>query len=83
MLPSALPARTATVRGPRSVARTPRTTSVGTVARSSSASASSWALLGRGRAAHSWSGGATGSGSGEVSNRTVAMSTPEMPSTSA
>ena len=43
--------------------------------------------LGAGSAAaaaiHSCSGGATGIGSGEVSNSTVAMSTPETPSTSA
>ena len=80
-LPNALPARLATVRGPRSVAWTPRITSAGTVVRSSSESASSWARLGSGRACHFWSGGATGSGSGEVSNSTVAMSTPEIPST--
>ena len=77
------PTRPATCRGPRSVARTPRTISAGTVARSSSASASSWAPVGSGRGTHSWSGGATGIGSGEVSNRTVTMSTPETPSTSA
>ena len=81
--PSARPTRAATWRGPRSVARTPRAISVGTVARSSRASASSCAPVGSGRGIHSWSGGATGTGSGEASNRTVAMSTPETPSTSA
>ena len=57
--------------------------SAGTVARSSIASASSCVEDGSGRAIHSCSGGASGSGSGEESNSTVAMSTPETPSTSA
>ncbi len=84
--PSAIsvsPAFCAIVRGPRNAARTPRTISRGAIARSSSASASSSASLGSGRGIHSCSGGATGIGSGAESNRTVAMSTPEMPSTSA
>ena len=75
--PTARATRPATWRGPRSVALTPRTISPGTVTRSRSASASSCAPLGSGRGIHFCSGGATGIGSGEVSNRTVAMSTPE------
>ncbi len=57
--------------------------SAGTVARSTSASPRSWTPVGTGRGIQSWSGGATGTGSAEASNRTVAMSTPETPSTSA
>ena len=80
---SAAPSRTAAASGPRSAARTPRRISPGTVARSRRAFASSCELVGSGRGTHSWSGGAGGMGSGEESNSTVAMSTPEMPSTSA
>ena len=75
--------RRTTRRGPRSTARAPRTISVGRVARSTSASPSSWASLGNGRATHGRSGGAGGGASGAASNSTVVMSTPEMPSTRA
>ena len=71
-----------TWRGPRHSARLPRTISPGTVARSSSASASSCAPLGTGRGIQG-SGSGVGAGSGVVSNSTVVMSTPETPSTSA
>ncbi len=75
--------RPASWRGPRTAARAPRTISRGTTARSSSASASSWASVGSGRGIQSCSGGATGAGSRAVSNNTVSRSTPEMPSTRA
>ena len=60
----------------------PRNTSPGTVARSSNASASSSASLGSGRGTQG-SGWTVGGGSVLVSNSTVVMSTPEMPSTRA
>ena len=65
-----------------SAARTPRTISRGLVARSRSASPSSCRSVGSGRASH---GGASGGpcGSASRSKRTVVMSTPETPSTSA
>ena len=59
------------------------TISVGTVARSTSASPSSWAPLGSGPRHPRRSGARRGAGSGAASNSTVVMSTPEMPSTSA
>ena len=72
-----------TWRGPRRAARAPRTISRGLVARSCSASRSRSRLVGSGRGAHF--GGRTGgwSGCSSRSKRTVVMSTPEMPSTSA
>ncbi len=69
-------------RGARSSARPPRSISLGTVERSTSASPSSFAEPGSGWALHG-SPGATGAGSRAVSNSTVVMSTPEIPSTSA
>ena len=74
--------RPSTWRGPRSTARAPRAISAGTVARSSSASAKSWAPLGAGPGIHG-SGWGVGAGTGAVSNSTVVMSTPDTPSTSA
>ena len=71
------------LRGARSRARVPRPISAGTVARSSSASPSSLAEPGSGLAVHGAGGRDVPAGSGEVSNRTVVMSTPEIPSTSA
>ncbi len=68
--------------GARSSARAPRTISAGTVVRSISASPSSFAGPGSGFALHGM-GGPVGAGSRAVSNSTVVMSTPEMPSTSA
>ncbi len=73
----------ATRRGPRSTARIERSTSPGAVARSSNASTSSWALGGSGRASQRSASSALGAGSGAVSNSTLTMSTPEIPSTSA
>ena len=71
------------LRGARSSARVPRPISAGTVARSISASPSNLAEPGSGLAVHGAGGRDVPAGSGEVSNRTVVMSTPEMPSTSA
>ncbi len=69
-------------RGARSSARAPRAISAGTVERSISASPSSFADPGSGLALQG-AAGAVGAGSRAVSNSTVVMSTPEMPSTSA
>ena len=66
-----------------SAARAERASSCGRVARSSSASDKSCAEVGSGRAIHGRRGGAGGGTVGSVSNRTVVMSTAEMPSTSA
>ncbi len=71
------------LRGVRSAARAPLSISPGTVERSSSASPSSFACPGSGRATHGAGGRDGCSGSGEASNSTVVMSTPEIPSTSA
>ena len=71
------------LRGARSSARVPRAISAGTVVRSRSASPSSLAGPGSGLAVHGIGGREEGTGSGAVSNSTVVMSTPEMPSTSA
>ena len=73
----------AAASGVRSRRRALRVISAGTVARSTSASPNSFAGPGSGLAIHGSAGGATGAGSGSVSNSTVVMSTPEMPSTSA
>ncbi len=69
-------------RGARSSERTVRTASPGIVARSTSASPSSWAPEGSGRGSQRRPGSVGAAGSGEVSKSTVRMSTPEMPSTS-
>src|SRR5680860_1108669 len=77
------PRSRSTWRGPRRAARRARTNSRGLVARSCSASLSRSRLVGSGRGAHF--GGRTGgwSGASSRSKRTVVMSTPETPSTTA
>ena len=77
------PTPRSTWRGPRRAARTPRTISGGLVRRSRQASPSSFRSVGSGRA--SQGGGEDGEpcGSASRSKRTVVMSTPETPSTSA
>ncbi len=80
---NAVPARPSSSRWPCTSDVMLRTASPGTVARSSSASASSCAAVGIGRGSHGRGGGATGCGSGLESKMMLAMSTPEMPSTSA
>jgi hypothetical protein len=72
----------AALLGARRRARAPRSISAGTVERSTSASPSSFACPGSGLALHGGDG-ALGVGSAAVSNSTVVMSTPEIPSTSA
>ena len=73
----------ATIRGPRKMARTERISSPGIVARSTIASPSSWAADGSGRGSQRSPVSVGAAGWGEVSNSTDMMSTPEMPSTSA
>jgi hypothetical protein len=69
--------------GRRKSARPPRSISAGTVERSRSASPSSFAGPGSGLALQGEGGAGVATGSRAVSNRTVVMSTPEIPSTSA
>ena len=71
------------MRGPRNTARTERAISAGIVARSTIASPSSCAEEGSGRGSQRSPVSVGAAGSGEVSNSTDMMSTPEMPSTSA
>jgi hypothetical protein len=76
-------ADSASLRGARRIARTVRAASPGTVARSTSASPSSWTPEGSGRGSQRSPGSGGAAGSEEVSKSTVTMSTPEIPSTSA
>ena len=77
------PACPRTCRGARVSARRPRAPSAGTVARSSSAWASSSASVGSGRGTQSLPSAAGGVASGETSKSTEVMSTPLTPSTRA
>ena len=70
-------------RGPRTSARAERASSCGRVARSSSASDSSCAGVGSGRATHRRRGARGGGAPGSVSNSTRVMSIAVSPSTSA
>ena len=72
-----------TWRGPRRAARKPRTISGGLVRRSRIASLSRSRSEGSGLGAHLGGRSGGGGGSSSRSNRTVVMSTPETPSTSA
>ncbi len=68
-------------RGARARRPRPAAASSGALARSASASAISVAALGSGRGNHGGGGSGGGAGSAAASNSTVAMSTPETPST--
>src|ERR1700730_15475397 len=70
-------------RGARTRARAPRTISPGTVALSTKASPSSLAAPGSGFALHGVGGAVGAAGSLAVSNSTVVMSPPDIPSTRA
>src|SRR3954470_15416218 len=78
---SALPTPPAARSGCESAPAARRTASSGVEARSASASATSAAEVGSGRGNQAGGGSGGGGGSGSRSKSTVAMSTPETPST--